>query len=84
MLTDDEIKRIHLEETGFDLDESEAALIDFARAIEQSAEAAAIERCARIVEANAERLKTGMTTQGATALIVTADQIRALLRTEGS
>jgi len=35
-MTEDEIKRAHLETTGFDLHESESALLDFARAIEQA------------------------------------------------
>lgn len=30
-MTNDQIKRIYLESTGFDLDESDAALMDFAR-----------------------------------------------------
>jgi hypothetical protein len=32
-MTNDQIKRIYLESTGFDLDESDAALMDFARAL---------------------------------------------------
>jgi hypothetical protein len=32
-MTDDDIKRMHLETTGFDLDASESALVDFARAL---------------------------------------------------
>lgn len=32
-MNDDQIKRIYLDSTGFDLDDSDAALIDFARAL---------------------------------------------------
>jgi hypothetical protein len=45
-MTDDDIKRMHLETTGFDLDASESALIDFARAIEQASRRAALEEAA--------------------------------------
>jgi hypothetical protein len=38
---------MHLETTGFDLDASESALIDFARAIEQASHRAALEGCAK-------------------------------------
>jgi hypothetical protein len=45
-MTDDDIKRMHLETTGFDLDASESALIDFARAIEQASRRTALEEAA--------------------------------------
>jgi hypothetical protein len=50
-MTDDDIKRMHLETTGFDLDASESALIDFARAIEQASRRAALEEAAHMFQA---------------------------------
>jgi hypothetical protein len=41
-MNDDTIKRIYLEQTGFDLDESDAALMDFARAFLSASKPAAI------------------------------------------
>jgi hypothetical protein len=41
-MSDDDIKRIYLEQTGFDLEASESALLDFARAIERASRRAAI------------------------------------------
>jgi hypothetical protein len=72
-MTDDDIKRIHLEQTGFDLDASEAALLDFARAIEQASRRAALEEAAKVcdqmVSVSAVSYETGS---------ACADAIRAL------
>lgn len=48
-MTDDEIKLIHLETTGFDLDVSDADLLGFARRVEQASRRAALEEAATVV-----------------------------------
>jgi hypothetical protein len=48
-MTDDEIKRIYLQQTGFDLDSSDEDLLGFARAIEQASRRAALEHCADVL-----------------------------------
>jgi hypothetical protein len=45
-MTDDEIKRIYLQQTGFDLDSSDEDLLGFARAIEQASRRSALEEVA--------------------------------------
>ena len=55
-MTDDDIKRMHLETTGFDLDASESALIDFARAIEQASRRVALEEAAAFMDKRADEL----------------------------
>ena len=47
-MTDDEIKRIYLQQTGFDLDSSDEDLLGFARAIEQASRRAALEEAVRV------------------------------------
>lgn len=48
-MTDDEIKLIHLETTGFDLDVSDADLLGFARRVEQASRRAALKEAAAVV-----------------------------------
>jgi hypothetical protein len=80
-VTDDDIKRMHLETTGFDLDASESALIDFARVIEQASRRAALEEAWTICNANAAKLKDSKeTASGYVACVLTADDIRALAK----
>lgn len=80
-MTDDDIKRMHLETTGFDLDASESALIDFARVIEQASRRAALEEAWTICNANAAKLKDSKeTASGYVACVLTADDIRALAK----
>jgi len=50
VLSDAEIKVLYADETGFILDESPAALLDFARAIEAEARRDALEEAAKMCE----------------------------------
>lgn len=48
-MTNDDIKRFHLETTGFDLDASDADLLGFARRVEQASRRVALEEAAAVV-----------------------------------
>lgn len=73
-LSDERIRQIYADETGFRLEDSPAALMDFARAIEQSAteslraevealREAALE-AANVIEQGAESLREGHSVNG--------------------
>lgn len=73
-MTNDDIKRIYLEQTGFDLDSSEAALIDFARAIRREA----LEEAAEHITRGIEGVKQNGWIDAANERLRCADAIRAL------
>ena len=81
-MTDDDIKRMHLETTGFDLDASESALIDFARVIEQASRRAALEEAAKACMRATPDAQTRKAIGDAAHYLACAVAIRALANGE--
>lgn len=75
-MSDDDIKRFHLETTGFDLDASESALLDFARAIEQASRREALEEAIQIIETH--RVPVGKSAAGEMAAGWTMDALHEI------
>jgi hypothetical protein len=79
-MTDDEIKRIYLQQTGFDLDSSDEDLLGFARAIEQASSRAALEDAANHITRGIDGVKQNGWIDAANERLRCADAIRALAK----